>query len=242
MTVGLIGFGRLGMLLTRYFAADFKISVFDPKAKGAQIKKLGAKPATLAAACAQDAVLLCVPIGRFESLVRRIRGLLRKDALVIDVCSVKEHPVRVMKRYLPRSVEILAMHPNFGPDSAAVTLKGQKLVVCKVRVKDSRYRKFLGVLKSKGLEIVEMSPAEHDQKAAASLVLTHFIGLALIAGGAKTTGLYTQGYNLLLRILETVQNDSWELFRDMNRYNAFAAPMRRKLLGAMRATDRRVRL
>ena len=56
MTVGLIGFGRLGMLLTRYFAADFKISVFDPKAKGAQIKKLGAKPATLAAAWRQLAV------------------------------------------------------------------------------------------------------------------------------------------------------------------------------------------
>jgi prephenate dehydrogenase len=84
-----------------------------------------------------------------------------------------------------------------------------------------------------------MTPRDHDRRMASSLVLTHFIGRSLIAYGAKPTGVDTEGYKRLLRILETVGNDSWQLFKDMNRYNAFAAPMRRRLLAAMRSTDAR---
>jgi hypothetical protein len=37
-----------------------------------------------------------------------------------------------------------------------------------------------------------------------------------------------------------VQNDSWQLFEDMNRFNAYAAPMRRRFLTALKTTERRV--
>jgi prephenate dehydrogenase len=76
---------------------------------------------------------------------------------------------------------------------------------------------------------------------ASSLLLTHFIGRSLIAFGAKPTGMDTNGYKRLLQILETVQNDSWQLFQDMNRYNVFAPAMRRRFLAALQATDRKVK-
>ena len=88
--------------------------------------------------------------------------------------------------------------------------------------------------------VVELTPREHDRRMASSLILTHFVGRGLIAYGAKTTGVDTEGYKRLLRILETVQNDSWQLFEDMNRFNEFAAPMRRRFLKALKETDRRV--
>ncbi|MFI5363548.1 MAG: prephenate dehydrogenase/arogenate dehydrogenase family protein [Elusimicrobiota bacterium] len=241
MTVGLIGFGRIGRLLVRHFARDAKIFVSDVKLDARKVRALGAQPATLAEACAQDVVVLCVPIAAFEGLTRRIAGLLRPDALVVDVCSVKEHPVRAMKRHLPKSVSLLATHPNFGPDSAADSLKGRKIVLCKVRMEEAVYRRAKRALQRKGLDVVELTPREHDRRMASSLVLTHFIGRSLVAYGAKSTGVDTEGYKRLLRILETVQNDSWGLFEDMNHFNAFAAPMRRRFLAAMRATDRRVR-
>ena len=241
MTAGLIGFGRIGRLLARHFARDAKIYVYDPKLDARAARAAGATPATLAEACAQDVVVLCVPIGAFEGLARRIARLLRPDALVVDVCSVKEHPVRAMKRRLPGSVSLLATHPNFGPDSAADSLKGRKIILCRVRMRDADYRRAKKALERKGLDVVEMTPREHDRRMASSLVLTHFIGRSLIAYGAKSTGVDTEGYKRLLRILETVKNDSWELFEDMNLYNAFAAPMRRRFLAAMAATDRRVR-
>jgi prephenate dehydrogenase len=240
VTAGLIGFGRIGRLLARHFARDAKIFVYDKKLDPRAARAAGATPATLAEACAQEVVVLCVPIGAFEGLTRRIAGLLRPDALVVDVCSVKEHPVRAMKRHLPKSVSLLATHPNFGPDSAADSLKGRKLILCKIRMRNSDYDRAKRALLRKGLELVEMTPREHDRRMASSLVLTHFIGRSLIAYGAKTTGVDTEGYKRLLRILETVQNDSWELFEDMNQYNAFAAPMRKRFLAAMRATDRKV--
>jgi prephenate dehydrogenase len=239
VTVGLIGFGRIGRLLTRHFARDARIYVSDVKLDARAVRALGAVPATLAEACAQDVVVLCVPIKAIEGVTRRIKTLLRPDALVVDVCSVKEHPVRAMKRHLPKSVSLLATHPNFGPDSAADSLKGRKIVLCRVRMKDADYRRAKRALERKGLDVVEMTPREHDRRMASSLVLTHFIGRSLIAYGAKTTGVDTEGYKRLLRILETVQNDSWELFEDMNHFNAYAAPMRRRFLAAMRATDRK---
>lgn len=240
LTVGLIGFGRLGKLLVRFFARDYRILVFDAKPQPRAVRALGARPADLSEVCAQDIVIPCVPIKAFEALIKRIAPLLRPGALVIDVCSVKEHPVRVMRRWLPKDVGILGTHPNFGPDSASESLRGQKLIVCKVRISASLYRRAMGAWRRKGLSIIEMSPAAHDRKAAASLALTHFIGRSLIAFGAKSTGVDTEGYKRLLRILQTVQNDSWRLFEDMNRFNAYAPAMRRRFLRSLRAIDARV--
>ena len=36
----------------------------------------------------------------------------------------------------------------------------------------------------------------------------------------------TKGYRRLLKILQTVENDSWQLFDDMNSYNQFSKPTR----------------
>lgn len=206
-----------------------------------EVLKLGARPATLEEACRQDVVVPCVPIADFEPLMRRIGGLLEPDALVVDVCSVKEHPVRVMRDLLPRSVEILATHPNFGPDSAAESLQGRQVAVCKVRIQPRRYRRVRAALEEKGLRLLEMTPREHDRRMASSLVLTHFIGRGLIAYGAEPTGIDTEGYMRLLRILQTVQNDTWQLFHDMNLYNAYAPAMRKRFLAALASVDRKVR-
>ncbi len=241
MTVGVIGFGRLGRLLVRHFSHDARLFVYDPKPDARRVRALGATPVSFEDACAQDIVVLCVPMAEFEGVVKRMRRFVRPGTLVVDTCSVKEHPVSVMKRLLPKGVELLATHPNFGPDSAAESLKGRKLVLCRVRMTGPRYAAAKRVLSRKGLELVEMTPREHDRRMASSLVLTHFIGRALIAYGAKTTGVDTEGYKRLLRILETVQNDSWQLFADMNRFNAGAAPMRRRFRRAIESVDAKVR-
>lgn len=231
----------MGELLTRYFAPDFPIRVHDVRPRPRDVKSLGATPATLAQVCRQDVIIPCVPIAEFEPLMRRIRELIKPDALVIDVCSVKEHPVRVMKALLPRTVEILATHPNFGPDSAAESLQGRQVAVCKVRVRPERFKRIKTAMEDKGLQLVAMTPREHDRRMAASLVLTHFIGRGLIAFGSKPTGIDTEGYKRLLRILQTVQNDTWQLFHDMNEYNAFAPTMRKRFLASLASVDRKVK-
>ena len=240
MQVGLVGFGRIGRLLTRYFAKDARLVVYDPRLDARAVRALGARPGTLAEACASDAVVLCVPMAAFEGVVRRVAPLVRPGTVVADVCSLKEHPVRVMKRLLPRGVHILATHPNFGPDSAKESLSGRKLVVWPARMPKALYARVKRALSRQGLDVAELSPRDHDRRMANSLVLTHFIGRGLIEYGAKTTGVDTEGYKRLLRILETVQNDSWQLFADMNRFNAYAAPMRRRLIKSLKTVEGRL--
>ena len=120
------------------------------------------------------------------------------------------------------------------------SLAGRKLVVWPVRLPRPLYRKVKAALAKKGLDVVELSPREHDRRMASSLVLTHFVGRALVEYGARPTGVDTEGYKRLLRILETVQNDSWQLFKDMNRFNAYAGPMRRRLLKAFKTVEGRL--
>jgi prephenate dehydrogenase len=73
------------------------------------------------------------------------------------------------------------------------------------------------------------------------LLLTHFIGRGLIEYGAKDLAIDTKGYRRLMRILSTVENDTWQLFLDMNRYNRFAQKSREDFLTALIKLDRKVK-
>jgi arogenate dehydrogenase (NADP+) len=79
------------------------------------------------------------------------------------------------------------------------------------------------------INVVELSPAEHDRLAAFSQVLAHTIGRALDEMRLTASPLDTPGFKALLALMEHTRRDSWELFRDMQLYNPFAAGMRREL-------------
>ena len=129
MEIGIIGFGRFGKLLTKYLSEDFKVYIFNRSDKNEEIKKTNGIPASLEEVCKKDVVIPCVPISQFEETLNEIKGLLKENSLIIDVCSVKEYPVEVMKKILPEKTQILATHPMFGPDSAAESLKDRKVVL-----------------------------------------------------------------------------------------------------------------
>ena len=163
MQIGIIGFGRLGQLLTRYLAQDFHVLVYEPEDKREEIEALGAEVASLEVCCQQAAVIPMVPISAFDSVIEQIAPLLPSDGLVIDCCSVKIKPVESMLKHLPETVSILATHPMFGPDSARETLFGSKLVLCPVRIADKRYREIYLYLEKHGIKLIESTPEEHDR-------------------------------------------------------------------------------
>jgi len=239
-TIGVIGFGRFGRLMARYLALDGKVRVWDPAAAAQEVLSAGAQPADLAAVAQSDIVIPAVPISRFQEVLTQLKPHLKPGSLVVDVCSVKEQPVRWMQAMLPGEVDILGTHPMFGPDSAADALEGRKIVLCRVRLNAERYAKIKGYLDSKGLDVIETSPAEHDRQIAVSLALTHFIGRALAGIGAKPQDIDTEGYKRLLRILEVVENDTWQLFEDMNCFNPHAKAIRHAFMGAMEEIEKKL--
>ena len=96
-TVGLIGFGRFGRLMARYLAADFHVQVWDPTADGQAVVSTGAWPTDFMTAAQSDVVIPAVPISRLKEVLNQIKPHLKSEALVIDVCSVKEQPIRWMQ-------------------------------------------------------------------------------------------------------------------------------------------------
>ncbi len=231
--IGVFGFGRFGQLMVRHLAADFPVAVRDAGKKSEQIAAAGARPTTFKDTANQKIVILSVPISALEETLRLIRPHLCGDALVVDVSSVKVLPERWMAEHLPAGASFLPTHPMFGPDSAADSLEGKKIVLCPGRVEQRRYESIRSYLKEKRLEIIETTPEEHDRQIAVSLAMTHFIGRSLSRFGASPLAIDTEGYKRLLHILEVVENDTWQLFSDMNRYNPFAAEVREQFKKAM---------
>ena len=238
--IGIIGFGRFGRLMTGYLAKDFRVEVFNRSDKSSEIVQAGAIPASLAETCRQRVVILSVPISTMREMFQQIAPLLRPDAMVVDVCSVKVYPVEWMTEALPPSVSLLGTHPMFGPDSAAESLHDRKIVLCNVRIDDARYQKVKGYLTGKGLNVIDATPEEHDRQIAVSLSLTHFIGRALEEFGAQDLIIDTEGYKRLRHILGVVTHDTWQLFKDMHQYNPYARENRQAFMAAMARLDEKL--
>jgi prephenate dehydrogenase len=232
-TIGIIGFGRFGELAARYLANTFSVAVFTRSDKRTAIEACGAQSVDFATACGQSVVILCMPISAMQDTLRQAVPLLKEDALVVDVCSVKVYPVQWMRELLPDSVSILPTHPMFGPDSAAESLQGCKIVLCPERINRRCYEKIVQWLQDQGLVVIKATAQEHDEKIAVSLSLTHFIGRSLSAFGARGMDIDTEGYKRLMHILGVVSHDTWQLFEDMHTYNPYAKAKREAFIAAM---------
>lgn len=239
--IGLIGFGRFGKLIVKHLSNDFEFLVYDKSASKNEIKNDNAVQSTLKEACGQDIVILAVPISELKSVLNNIKNLLKKGALVMDVCSVKEYPVKLMKEILPKSVQILGTHSMFGPDTAYDSLEGRKIALCKARIQNDLYLQIKRFLESKQLAVIEATPQQHDMEMAKSLVLTHFIGRALMDMKISAIEMDTRSYKDLIRILDTVKNDTWQLFEDMNKFNKYSKEIRTGFIKSINRVEKRLR-
>jgi prephenate dehydrogenase len=240
--VAVIGFGRFGQVMAGIFKDDFEVLVVDNAESPETIAAVGSKAVTLgvtvvdaARAMQADAVFYCVPISLLESTLAAHLPLFseHKPALVVDVLSVKVHAKNVFEKLLPPGRQALLTHPMFGPDSvAAKGLAGQTIVIDQFRCQDDTYKFWRDYFAGKNLQVIEMSAEEHDRVAAESQGLTHFIGRVLGEFDFKPTNIDTFGAKMLHQINEQVNNDSWQLFEDLQTLNPFTIEMRVRLSDA----------
>ncbi len=176
--------------------------------------------------CGCQAIFLCVAISAVESVVKRLAPHIEPGTLILDTCSVKVHPAKVMEQHLPAHAEILATHPMFGPDSGKDGVEGLPLILSPVRVSESSYAYWKGVFEGWQVRVVEMTPHEHDAEAAYTQGITHFIGRVLDGLNLKPSHIGTKGYEKLIEIIEQTCNDPEQLFKDLQRYNPHTREMR----------------
>ena len=164
-----------------------------------------------------------------DEVCRELAPVLKPGSLVLDTCSVKMHPIEVMKRILPDNVSLMGTHPMFGPDSGSRGISGLPIVTVDVRTRPDEYKGWVERFKRMGLNVLEMTAEDHDREAAYSQGITHFIGRVLNELPLKDSPMATAGYRALLEIIRQTCNDSWQLFVDIQRYNPFTNMMRKDL-------------
>lgn len=176
-----------------------------------------------------DVIVICVAISAMDTFLKHIKDRVKPGTVIMDTCSVKVHPVELMKSYLPEDVEIIGTHPMFGPDSGKNGVAGLPIVISDVRSKKETYNYWVETFNSMNLSVIEMTAEEHDREAAYTQGITHFIGRTLADLHLKGSSMSTTGYDSLLEIIKQTCNDEYQLFVDLQKYNNFTSEMRKDL-------------
>ncbi len=160
-TVAVIGgSGRMGRCMAALFA-DLGHAVISAD--------LDTQVTPEEAAAAADVVVISVPIDVTVEVISRLGGLVRDDALLMDVTSIKVGPVQAMLDHCRGSV--VGSHPLFGP--SVHSFQGQRVVLCSGRG-DAWLDWVRQMFQARGLAVMESSPEAHDRAMSIVQVLVHF--------------------------------------------------------------------
>lgn len=224
MIIGIIGYGRFGRLLHKHLKKNSRIKIYKKETNKDSLKNC-------------DLVILAVPINAILEVVLEIKDKIDKNTVVMDVCSVKVKPARIMKKYLKDN--IIAAHPLFGPDSAKRGFKDHKMVLCPLSITDKNFNKIKKIFTKLGIEIILSTPKQHDIMMAKSQALVHFIGRGL--KDIKPQTIATPDYYNLLTMMDKVTNDTWELFYDMQNLNPYADKERQKFIKNILSLENKIK-
>ena len=232
-SVGIIGFGRFGKVLANILQRGFAIKAYDPKPAG---PFPGVQFLDLDTVLNEKVVFIAVPIRHFESVIADISTKLKKETTLIDVCSVKNYPVNIMLKILPDHIGVIATHPMFGPDSY-MSNSNLKMMINNTRDLYNQYSFWKRFFSDQSIQIIEMTPDQHDRLAAKTQGVTHFLGRMLKEFGIKKTNIDTQGFRDLLDLVGQTCNDTWELYADLQLYNPYTEDMVEKLKASTNKLD-----
>jgi len=221
MRIGIIGNGQFGQLLVRIMhekCPEVEIILYSRRTDS--LEKLDKVIKT------SDIIIPAVPINQFKDVIKYIAPLLSSGKTIVDVCSVKEYPVRIMKEYISSGATIIATHPLFGPKSWADA--EEKIVVHKIQGDESSFLSIKKLFISMGLSIIEMSPHEHDELQARSQFFAQTVRSLAQSLHLEKTQIDTPSAALIFQSLESMGN-SHDLFLDMIRYNSSCREILKKM-------------
>jgi prephenate dehydrogenase len=164
-----------------------------------------------------NVIVVAVPISATADIIKQVGPMLTKDALLMDLTSLKKEPVKIM--LANSKAEVIGCHPLFGPQLKDAS--GQNVILCPARGK-----KWLGWLKTvfqkNKLAVWESTPEKHDKIMAVVQALNHLntisLGMALAQTNitlAEINKFSTPIFRTKLDIIRKVFVESPELYHDI---------------------------
>jgi len=223
MRIAVLGAGKMGVWFAKFFLAEgYSVVVADrKKEKLSKLKKeLPVETADFAEAVANaDRVLICVSISAFEETVKKISPAVRNGQIVMDICSIKDFPVKTMHQHLKGGL-VLGIHPVFGPGST--TIENKTFVLTPTTHEEEAFAAdFKKLLETKKARVFVMSPQKHDELMSVVLGLPHFIGLVACdtlleqADYPETKDVAGTTYRMLFTLAEVAALENPELFASL---------------------------
>lgn len=235
MKIGIIGDGRFGAYLGEQFekALQHHICVGDDKEEDYE-----------AIADISDIIFFAVPIASLKKSLEQYKKYATKQTtILVDVCSVKIHPLKVFQEVLPDRLDYyVGTHPLFGPQSAPVSCAGQRVVICNETSQGSVSVKVRDLLvDSLGLVPIHSTAENHDFEMARTQVLNHFVGRVAKSMLLARTPMATATHDKFMDIVDIISGNDYGLFYDMNVYNPYAETMRKAFIQHAEEVDEQLR-
>jgi len=238
MNVGVYGLGRFGAFWAELLSHHFPVTAWSRSPD--RPVPLGVRRVSLPELFEADVVWLCPAISSLDEVLAEIAPLVKPGHLIADTCSVKIVPAQQMLDRLPTHARLLATHPMFGPDSAKGGLGGLPVVLHDLRNAGEGLEFWAQTFAGLGMNVIRMTPEEHDKAAAYTQGVTHFLGRVLDDMGLVGHPIATRGYQRLLDLVQQTCNDPFQLFLDMQNFNPHTAAMRADLKASMERISARL--
>jgi prephenate dehydrogenase len=223
MRIAILGAGKMGVWFAKFFLAEgYSVVVADRnKSKLSKLKtEIAVETADFADAVQNaDRVLICVSISAFEDVVKTISHSIREDQVVMDICSIKDFPVKVMHKHIKTGL-VLGIHPVFGPGSKGV--KNKAFILTPTTPAEKEFAEsFKKWLETKKARVFIMSPKKHDELMSIVLGFPHFLGLVACdtlleqTDYPETKNVAGTTYRMLFTLAEVTAMENPDLFASL---------------------------
>ncbi|SFV37081.1 cyclohexadieny/prephenate dehydrogenase [Devosia crocina] len=134
-----------------------------------------------------DLVILCAPVGAYDTLAQAIAPALEPGAIVSDVGSVKEHVVKVVAPHLPPTVHFIPGHPLAGTEHSGPSAGFPELFAgrwCVLTpgsdVPEAQTARLAAFWRAMGSNVECMDAAHHDMVLAITSHVPHLVAYNIV--------------------------------------------------------------
>jgi len=174
------GYGKMGRWFANFLLKDGKEVIIAGRNKGKLLEvkqQLSVEVTTNNAEAVKnaDVVLISVPIGSFDEVVKQIAPYTHPEQVIVDITSIKAFPVETMHKHIKTGL-VLGVHPMFGPGARGIA--NQNFILTPINEKERKLAlKIKEYLETRGARATLMTPQKHDEMMTIILGLSHFIAL-----------------------------------------------------------------
>ncbi|MEO5805909.1 prephenate/arogenate dehydrogenase family protein [Devosia sp.] len=134
-----------------------------------------------------DLVILCVPVGAYESVMQAVAPGLEPGAILSDVGSVKGHVVKTLAPLVPKGVSLIPGHPIAGTEHSGPSAGFAELFVGRwcvltpgAEVDPAKTEKLASFWRSMGSLVEIMDAQHHDMVLAITSHIPHLVAYNIV--------------------------------------------------------------